>query len=381
MKNQLLIQFEWRNLLTKSTLILLVLFVIGKIAVGWVTTAPTQDDLIYERLIGEVSGELTEETRQKIEEDFIYRQSVLSNYPQIREQYFTGKMEYEEFQEYDREFQRVQAESNAFQRLYQKMQYFLQKESQQQKLKFSIQSEDAFEHQSSKISLEQFKSQFLLFYDTGWSKLIGEGSIDYLLLVFLMVICVPYMLKEQECGMTDVVKVCVKRNTLYLFKMIHILTFGTGAWVISQGIDVAFIITRYQLPFPQAALQSLEQFSNYPHACSILHAAVSSMLIKFVGVLVLLLFTSAICLLLKKSILTFLVYILLVFFPSIGQIPLPNSLGFLLFPYVLSGSCVLSSYQFIDFMGFPLSNMFLMVLFYFAIMIGSIAVMIRQVNR
>ncbi|CZT55151.1 hypothetical protein [Solibaculum mannosilyticum] len=60
MKNQLLIQFEWCNLLTKSTLILLVLFIIGKIAVGWVTTTPTQDDLIYERLIGEISGEFTD---------------------------------------------------------------------------------------------------------------------------------------------------------------------------------------------------------------------------------------------------------------------------------------------------------------------------------
>ncbi|WP_390487195.1 hypothetical protein [Solibaculum mannosilyticum] len=290
-------------------------------------------------------------------------------------------MEYDKFQEYDREFQRVQAESSAFQRLYQKVQYFLQKNLQQQELKSFTQSEESFEYRSSKISLEQFKSAFLLFYDTGWSKLIGEGGIDYLLLAFLMVICVPYMLKEQECGMTDVVKVCVKRNTLYLFKILHILIFGMGVWMVSQGIDATFIITRYQLPFPQAAMQSLEQFSNYPHTCSVLQAACSSMAIKLLGILILLFLTCAICLLVKKSILTFLVYILLVFFPSVGQIPLPDSLSILLFPYILSGSDVLSSYCFINFMGFPLSNMVLMILFYFVIMIGSTLVAIRQVNH
>ncbi len=380
MKNQCLIQFEWRKLLSKSTLLLLLVFLIIKVVFLWFTTLPDTDDQLYKGLIGQIQGELSEEKGDWLEQEKQHRDAVMSGYPQMKADYIKGEISYEQFHPYDLEFESISKEKIAFERLYQKYRYFLQKGEEHQELIQMSEKGDVYLQRSSQISLEQFIKPMLFFYDTGWGKAIGEGTMDYFLLIFLMMVCIPYFLKEHECGMVDIVGVSAKRNVLYAYKTLHILLFGFLCAVLSQGIELIFYMARYEFPCSQASLQSIEAFAAYPHSLSVFSAAVCSIFLRLCGIISLLFFTCAVCMLTKKIVASLLVYIVVVFFPAIGQYSLSSGVTAYLFPHILSGSQVFASYEFYNWLGYPVPNIWIMMAFYVILLAASVFVIWKRCN-
>lgn len=370
--NRLLIQLEGRKLFHIVTLCLILLFLGGKITFSYFLSAPDESQKIYETLIQQVEGPLTEQNRQYIESEKARRDQIIAQDEQIRDDYISGKITQEEYEAHRAAYRKAIEEQSAFDQIYQRYLFLLEKEAQHsQLLEMAETTGDMYESRLADKQLQQFQNDFLLYYDIGWKKLIGDGNVDYLLLLFLMAVCIPYFLKEHETGMADLVDSSYKRNTLYRIKIVYILGLSFVSALVSQTVDTVCIMTRYDLPMRDAALQSLPAFGNCVYPLTLQQACIWSAVVRVISTVVLMLFICALCSWIKKTLPVVLLFILLVFFPAIGRNEMPQWLNPYLFPQILSGSRIFTQEGFVNLFGFPISGASIHLLFWIAVAVSS----------
>ncbi len=372
MNNRLLIQFEGRKLFHVVTICLILAFLVGKVTLSWFLSVPNEDQILYKALVQQVEGPLTQQTQQYLESEKSRRDQILAQDEQIRNDYIAGKITSEEYETHRSEYRKVVEEQPAFDQIYQRYLFLLEKESQKSLLlQQSEAGGDDYETRLADKQLQQFQNEFPLYYDTGWKKIIGDGNVDYLLLLFLMAVCIPYYLKENENGMSDLVNSSYKKAPLYRIKIAYILVFSFLSATVSQAVDILYIQTQYDLPMGNAALQSLPAFGNCSYPMTLQSAWIWSTVIRIIGTMVLMIFICALCSWIQKTLPVVLCYVLLVFFPAIGRNEIPKWLNPYLFPQILSGSRVFTQEGFVNLFGYPISSTSITLFFWVAVIAAS----------
>lgn len=214
-------------------------------------------------------------------------------------------------------------------------------------------SETAYLEQLQQITqVKQAETQIKVFYnkyqyalknpqthyivdENGWTQLLTEEHLDYLLILLLFFIAVPVFCNEYETEM-NYLQLCSKNGRLQLV-VIKIITLTALALVLSLASSlIEFFSYRalYGLSFEDAPIQSLAFFEESNSSLSLIELWRWITASKMVGTVFLTIMILAVSVILHKSLLSLIVNALLLVIPSIlsnvgklkYQLPLPTGL-------------------------------------------------------
>lgn len=315
-ENKKLIKFEWKKLFPWYTVLLFLGLVVVQLTVTMITYQPKLDEE-YMEYTQRLSGTMTEEKSQYIEDEKQRLYRIVNEKDSMNQAYVSGQITKQEFTDYNDQYADAVRHQEAFDLVYQKYQYFLGREDT--------------------IPVE-------FFYDSDWNTLLNDVTSDFILLFLVMAVLLPFFTKDYESGVHDLIWTSKGKN--------HFLNCQTRlAVAISIGSSFLFLVIRavcavkLYLPGLHAPIQSLNAFGSFPFEFSVLQTVALLVLIKIIasGVLSCLLFI--LVYLLKKAIpvaalYIFCTYFLFLFKDMLG--PFLEHLG--LFPLV-SGVEALKDYQ------------------------------------
>ena len=120
----------------------------------------------------------------------------------------------------------------------------------------------------------------------GWLRVIGSQSLDYVLLLMVLIISGTAITYEYECGMTRLLWTTKKgKNSFITSKIVTVFTLCLGVFLVSEGITAVNEIGRYGF-LPDAPIQSLQMFKNSFLRMNLLSLYLASRGYKLLGVLV-----------------------------------------------------------------------------------------------
>ncbi len=119
----------------------------------------------------------------------------------------------------------------------------------------------------------------------GWVNMLGSQSLDYILLLLILIISGTGITYEYESGMAELLWTNRKgQKQLIASKLACILLLCTGVFLLSEGITALNEILRYG-PLPDAPLQSLRMFQNSSLQVDLITVYLASRGYRLLGVL------------------------------------------------------------------------------------------------
>lgn len=247
-----LFAYEWRKVFTsRSILLLLLLTAICKISLAYeqYNTLNSYGLTLYTQYIDVVQGEQTDEKRQFIEDETKRINTVLGEFPLIKQNYRAGKISYDNYRVLLEEYNIADSSQDVAERVLLHSQYI-----------------DALaEHRG-------VEAHYL--YDIDWLRLFDAGA-DILLIALLAFISAgvfsdEYTKLSGEGNRMPVISATKKgRTDLYRQKLSFALLLALIITLLFNALDGFFIARNFKLPSGGSPLLSLEIFGNAEYSGSI----------------------------------------------------------------------------------------------------------------
>lgn len=171
--------------------------------------------------------------------------------------------------------------------------------------------------------------------ENGWTQLLTEEHLDYLLVLLLFLISVPMFCSEYETEM-NVLQLCSKngRERLTLLKILLLGLVAMAVAFLFSLVDFCFYRQKYGLALGDAPMQSLQFFEESIHHFTLMQLWWMVTFTRMVGALFLSMMILAVSVVVKKSLLSIVVNALLVSLPIVFSnsarlkymLPLPTGL-------------------------------------------------------
>lgn len=193
-----------------------------------------------------LEGELTEEKESYISEQNKNIQELLkNNESKLIDEYSTGLINEEEFNE----------------------KYRLRNSGYKQKQEFEVINE----RYKSVVSNPQ---RVYFIYSNGWTALIGNENLDFVLIILLMILIVPIICDEFSTGMYPILRTTLNGGIrLYVSKAVTALIAAVFSATIFFVEECIYFALMFGLPSGSYPLQSLAPFENSPYQLSIIGAS------------------------------------------------------------------------------------------------------------
>lgn len=233
-----LLRLECRNLLRRRSCVLLLIFILIKLVISFSALTPTRlvDPRIYRDYMEQMAGPLTEETHT-----FVQAEQERLN--QATEQTHT-----------------LQAQSDG-----------------EQKAVFQVVLEkyDYFQSRSaSTLPAPEF------FYDLDWESFLQRNTPDFLLLLALLLVIIPYFTNDFESGMYPLVRSMPDgRSRLLGVRLLCSCGVMLLLGFVLSVIELGGFYVNYGFENANAPVQSIQLFGDCPYALSVLEYAVISRMI------------------------------------------------------------------------------------------------------
>lgn len=189
-------------------------------------------------------------------------------------------------------------------------------------------------HSKYEYAAENPKTHYIM-DENGWTQLLTEEHLDYLLVLLLFLISVPMFCSEYETEM-NVLQLCSKngRERLTLLKILLLGLVAMAVAFLFSLVDFCFYQQKYGLALGDAPMQSLQFFEESIHHFTLMQLWWMVTFTRMVGALFLSMMILAVSVVVKKSLLSIVVNALLVSLPIVFSnsarlkymLPLPTGL-------------------------------------------------------
>lgn len=181
-------------------------------------------------------------------------------------------------------------------------------------------------------------------YSNGWTALIGNENIDFVMLLLLMVLIVPMICNEFSTDMYPVLRTTLNGGArLYLSKYAVGIVTSILVSVLFFFEEYIYFAAMFGLPCCSFPLQSLAPFESSPYQISIMEAAALTLVNHCIAAIYMTTLLICLSVLFKRSLSAVFIGTLTVLFPfilfseSTMKYLLPTPLGFLLSSGFLKG--------------------------------------------
>lgn len=184
--------------------------------------------------------------------------------------------------------------------------------------------------------VKQNPERIYFMYTNGWTGLLGNEHLDYVLLVLLTVLTVPVICSEYTSDMYPVLRTTVNGGArLYVAKTVVSIITVMLSVILLFSMECTYYAAVQGLPDGSFPLQSLPPFADSPYAVSIYGAAALTLLNRCFGAVFLTLLLLCLSALLRRAMSaaflgTMSIFLPLILFPQSEMTYLfPSPLGFL----------------------------------------------------
>ena len=247
-----LFAYEWRKVFTsRGALLLLFLAIVFKLSAAYTQfdSQNTYSLMLYSRYIDEVQGEQTDEKRQYIEIETKRIKTVIDEFQQKKQEFYSGNLSYDQYREILEEYN------------------------------IAVSSEEVAER-------VMFHSEYLdwlashrnvnacYLYDIDWLRLFETGA-DIMLIALLAYLSAgvfsdEYTKMSGEANRMLMISATKKgRSDLYRHKLSFSFLISLIITLLFNAIDGWWIIRNFKLPNGESLLLSLERFGGIEYSGSI----------------------------------------------------------------------------------------------------------------
>lgn len=220
-------------------IIVIVLLVKGFVASETFTYSPSFTDSVYRSYMTTLSGELTDEKLEYIENERNRIDTAITGYNQVLADYYQGKISQKDYTTFLDEYNYAKDRDSHFTRIEIRRDYI-------------------------QFMKNQGKEAYFV-YDTGWNTLLSQ-DFDYLLYGLVLLLFAGVFANEIRGGISNILKATGKgRWRLFLTKYATVLFISTVLFAAFCAIDLNAAMKSFEFPEWNAPLQSLTMFSNQPN--------------------------------------------------------------------------------------------------------------------
>jgi len=253
--------FEWKKifLYKKGWLILLAALLLAP-CVWIVVEEPLNMEIelyreSYQYYLQDVKGQLTEEKIQYIESAASKAAAASGKITQLYLDFYAGDIPEEEFQKQMAEWQEIAIGYQGMNALYEQYLY-----------------------------ARQMKEERYLVYPNGWFALLGDDTLNFILIGALALLLIPLFCGEYSCGMDCLAMTTVNGGHNFgVQKTAVTLLLSGGLQMLLISERYLFCLVKYGLPDGEFPLQSIAYFAESPYHISLWQAFWGLSLIKIFG--------------------------------------------------------------------------------------------------
>lgn len=261
----------------------------------------------YDSYLEKCGGRLDEEKTEYILGQYNRLNQVSKNVNDLEEQYEQGQITRDAYLEQLNQISQLKQEQETIKLFYSKYQY----------------------------AVENSEQRYIV-DENGWTKLLTEERMDYLLVLLLFLITVPLFCVEYETEM-HYLQLCSKNGRLCLavIKIIMISVLAALLSLLFSLVEFIYYKNVYGLSFGYAPIQSLPFFQESPYSFTFMQLWGTITATRMVGAVFLCIIIMAVSVMARKSLLSIIGSALLVVIPGIlsntGRLKymLPFPTGFL----------------------------------------------------
>lgn len=166
-----------------------------------------------------------------------------------------------------------------------------------------IEKEDAFGAINGQyFRVKESPQNRYFIYENGWILFLGKESLDFLMVILILIIVAPVFCFEDESGMSQILKSSKNgKRKLFWSKTIAILSTVILIGLLLYVTDFILYSIKYGLPDSSFPLQSLNEFSNSKYDMSIFKMVIINLANKLFGLIYLSAITITLSVFIKKS--------------------------------------------------------------------------------
>lgn len=265
-----LFAYEWRKAFTsRGVLLLLFLAVVFKLSAAYVQfdSQNTYSLMLYSRYIDEVQGEQTDEKREYIESELKRIESILDEFPQKKQEFYSGNLSYDQYSMVLEEYNLASSSEEVAERVMFHSEYL----------------DWLADHRN-------VNAHYL--YDIDWIRLFEVGS-DVILIALLAYLSAgvfsdEYTKLSGEGNRMLMISATKKgRTNLYRHKLSFSLLISLIITLLFNSVDGLCIVQNFNLPNGESPLLSLERFGDIEYSGSIYQFITTTWVIQlFVALIV-----------------------------------------------------------------------------------------------
>ncbi len=276
-----LVQTEFfKHMVCARYMVLALVILIVKIMIAGVYYIPADHyvEEQYKNYIESVSGKITSEKLDMIENEKQYIEKSLTEYQAAKMQYLSGTMNEDEFQDYKNRNNYAEYYEQGCERLCERRDYLV------------------------KVSEKYSDVEFI--YDKGL-ELYFDSSIDIPLLILVVFMASNVFPYEYESGIDKLIRTTSEgRRKLFQTKFIYALLTACTVYAISLIIDAGFIACFYDVEYWDVPVQSMPVFETVSENQTIAEYMLKYQIISFIGYVVSFVFVFSLSAILKNQIKT-----------------------------------------------------------------------------
>lgn len=252
---------ELKKILLHQKGFLIILASMATAMIFWcVNDSPAKPDMElyqaeYKKELAEVEGPLTKEKSAWIENAFSDAFSAKQQLPKLYQKYYAGSISTEEFERRRIALQQSADRYQGLNVLYDQYMYVRESES----------------------------NRWLL-YTNGWDALLSNDMPNLFFIISLALLLIPFWCREYSCGMDQLILTTANGSkTLGQLKSILSLSLAAGLSLVFDSLYLFFCMLKYDLPCPNAPIQSLQTFENCIYDISLGKALIIVLCVRMVG--------------------------------------------------------------------------------------------------
>ena len=265
-----LFAYEWRKAFTsRGVLLLLLLAAICKLSVAYVQfdSQNTYSLMLYSRYIDEVQGEQTDEKREYIEGEIKRIESILDEFPQKKQEFYSGNLSYDQYRKVLEDYNLASSSEEVAERV-------------------------MFHSEYLDWLANHRNVNACYLYDIDWLRLFETGS-DVILIALLAYLSAgvfsdEYTKLSGEGNRMLMISATKKgRTNLYRHKLSFSLLISLIIMLLFNSVDGLCIVQNFYLPNGESPLLSLERFGDIEYSGSIYQFITTTWVIQlFVALIV-----------------------------------------------------------------------------------------------
>lgn len=316
--------YEFKKIMFhQNALLFIIAFLLVSTAVLVMTDTPQNAAMEqyrseYEWYLDRVSGESTTEKSDYLETEASAIADAKNRRQQMMERYYSGEISEADYTLQSAEIEKVLEHQNGFDVVYQQYLYIS-------------------ENPANRCFVQT----------NGWAGLLSGGTLDFLLLIAILIITTPAFCSEYHCQMDALILTAKEGRKSATYKLIIVLGIVILLCLSVSLIKFAFFTVSYGLPNGAYPLQSIDYFGNSTKQISLLGGYLAITALRCFGGLYLSIVLLLCSVLVKKYALTMMLGAVSVLIPYIGlstsivyRLPLP--LPFLLAADFFAGSVTIN---------------------------------------